>query len=208
MALDARAKIKIKNETASTIDNVVVLHKYSNVYKDHLSIGSITNGEESNAEIVRYRINEIGFDWWMLIWKKENDSYYSAPNNLTRASDFVEKYCQRLMNITSGAAAVSTVVNPSMTSKIVSASLAVATAVTSSAMNGEEVRGFKEHMLTEEDKEESDKTTIIRIKENGKILFESPSGVSETVYVKGSVPQYTSLFTESVPPITDLNGLV
>lgn len=211
MAKNMIGKVQIVNDTNEDILDVVLLHKYSNVYKDRHEWAHIEKRNHSSSVSVRYQVEDMGLDWWLLFWKvRRADAetvYISYPRNLRKLADYIERYCDKTIKVATGALAIATAVNPEPITKAITGALTLTGALASFLINGEETEGFKEHMLTKKDGcpegQKPNPLTIIRIGAHDNpdkkiITFESISGKSETNYTEVAyMPLYTSTFLRS-----------
>jgi PUD1/2-like protein len=214
------AQVNVVNNSGRDIEIITVSHKYSDNYKNSETWLNLPNGAKTKAPlVVEYNtgFGTTGRDWWRISWKFKGDPglYVTNPNNFRREIDALESIGPGVLvaagtalgSLAGGAAggAAGTYLAPGVgttygaaAGKAVGgkAGAAAAKAMADALMNGESTVGFKQHILRSED--ESGKTpTIIEIKADG-VTFRSPSGNSDTVYVKsGNVPIDSSLDKET-----------
>lgn len=206
------AQVNVQNNSGRDIEIITVSHKYSDNYKNSETWLNLPNGAKTKAPlVVEYNtgFGTTGRDWWRISWKFKGDPglYVTNPNNFRREIDALESIGPGVLvaagtalgSLAGGATggAAGTYLAPGVgttygaaAGKAVGgkAGAAAAKAMADALMNGESTVGFKQHILRSDD-ESGNTPTIIEIKADG-VTFRSPSGNSDTVYVKsGDVPE-------------------
>lgn len=175
------AKGKVVNYTHKDIADVIVLHKYSNVYKDSYRTGPLhrrqngNHGQISNGFNLRYNtgIGTTGQDWFhIIVFFQDGSVLRLAPQNFRGIVDAAEGAI--LSSITSISKAIGTAVG------IKGADAAVQTLL-GAMLNSESTVGFKSHILRAKD-EDSDACTYIDVYDDH-VDFHSKSGNNDNVSV-------------------------
>lgn len=181
-----QALATVYNDTPNHVISVSLLHKYSDVYKNHEEYGMIKPYGDSGLSFgVPYchadfntGFGTTGVDWWAVSWYTSDlqNFCFTDPANFRGFFDAVDHVAPPLITAVAGvAAAIISEGNPVATGKAVE----LAWATTNELFNTEGTKGYKQHMLTSDD---SQRIVELHIKTNGKFEIHSPSGKSTTKY--------------------------
>lgn len=177
----------VYNDTPDPLISVSLLHKYSDVYKNHQEYPVIKPNGEFGVPFCRVDYNTgietTGRDWWAVSWYTSDlkNFCYTDPANFRGFFDVVDHVAPGLITaVAAVAAAVITEGDAGSTQK--AAELAWET--TNQLFNTEATKGYKQHILTGKD---SQRFVDLRIKTGGKAEIHSPSGVSTTKYTCRSI---------------------
>jgi len=187
------AKVKVTNHATAFILSVTIGHKYSDVYKNTHTFENIADGS-STADSFTVEFNTglttTGRDWWIVNWiqrREENgevilEACHTDPTNFRGVIDFSEYWSKVGLDYAKIAALKAGVVAaPVSGASSVAAGIAAAATLhlTGMSMNSESTDGYKQHILRESDVRDG---VEILIANNGRVLFKSASGESETTY--------------------------
>ncbi|KJZ73734.1 hypothetical protein HIM_06852 [Hirsutella minnesotensis 3608] len=186
------AKFKIQNNSGKTLETVSLVHKYSNVYVDKLTLRKpVAPGATSDKEFtVEYNTGMFttGTDWWRVAHVSDNATMltYTDPVNFRAQIDWLERTLGEILPFTfwmvgaalgaaSGAATAGTTTGPGTILGGVSG-YTVGKVVTYAVANSETTDGFKQHILREDD---ANGENVIVIGDDY-VSFRSPSTTDDT----------------------------
>ena len=181
-----KAKVQVKNSTGTTIYNVTVVHKYSDVHKEKMVWkGELKPGASTPANFtVRFNtgVGTTGKDWWIVSWSESRDAnsivqYTTAPNNFRDIIDLAEKGAKVGIPIATTVLGVASVAAGPVAGLAIAGGSIIANELADKTMNTSKTSGFKQHILRKKD---AKKTTVINITKKRKVAFKSPSGKSTT----------------------------
>ncbi|KAL6693828.1 hypothetical protein J3F84DRAFT_380022 [Trichoderma pleuroticola] len=187
------ASVSVRNNTSKPIVGISLVHKYSDVYKHRKEWAAVPAGD-SSAESLKVEYNTgfftTGRDWWFVSWYSQDMKtlYYSNPQNFRGTFDAIEKSASPELIFNAGMllGPIALIAGgPLLAAPAAVATLAAARATSDGLYDSEEMAGFKQHILREEDE---GKVTEIIINEDETITFKSQSGDSETVYTLKKAP--------------------
>ncbi|TNE68865.1 hypothetical protein EP331_14715 [bacterium] len=180
------AFIQVKNSSNSTIYNVIVIHKYSDISKEKKTwIGELKPGQSTPADFkVRYQtgFGRTGADWWIVTWTEARDEnsvtqYTTDPQNFRGIIDQLEKGAKKGIPIATTVIGVASVGLGPVAGLAVAGGSIVANEIADKTLGNGGTAGFKKHTLKEEDKK---LTTVINITKKRNVSFKSKSGKSTT----------------------------
>jgi hypothetical protein len=158
-------EVNVVNKTPNPLYGASLIHKYSDDYKNQKIWSVIAPGEMGNETLtVEYNTGSstTGRDWWLVTWydEKLDTQSYSSPANFRVIVDAIESVAGDAIAAAVGFAAglVTAPGGPAALSAGVCAA-ALSSFLTSQIFNSESTKGFKQHILRDEDAGEL--TTII-----------------------------------------------
>ncbi|SMR61876.1 unnamed protein product [Zymoseptoria tritici ST99CH_1E4] len=179
------AYVQVINNTPHSISGVGVVHKYSNVYKEEHVYDILQPGQWSSPFEVTYNTGWLttGRDWWLVLGHNDNDpigknsmsQFYTDPENFQDIINWLESAAPTLIGAALTAAEI---LQPELAAVTAVAGVA-AEALCTAMLNDAATAGYKQHILTDEDK---GKVLQIWINNDGTVNFISPSGRSDTEY--------------------------
>jgi hypothetical protein len=145
-----KAQATVINQTGCRLDSLIVVHKYSDIYKNKMEWHDVADGTSTTPIDIDYHTGPLttGKDWWYVEWRCGVTRCLINPQNFRPGLDLVDK-------------------------------VAASAGVAGLFVNTETTAGFKQHILRGED--EGFVTQIV-LTNDGRVLFKSRSGISETTY--------------------------
>lgn len=170
------AQFVVANNQSDPISNVIVLHKYSDVFRDGISLKQPLQSKATSKEKgeVSFRTGcfTTGKDWWQLYWTdSKGRDYVTDPQNLRWFVDLVERLTIESVKALEAATKSFDIGGTAVPVRLVSI-------IANASLNSETTAGYKQHILRDEDVGDANRIEI----GSKQVAFISPSGRSTTVF--------------------------